>query len=90
VNTTGPTTYTIRVAGHLDDHWSDWFGNFTVSRNADGTSTLTGPVVDQAHLHGALAGLRDIGVTLLDLHATDVSGTTEPSTGSDKRTPAGP
>lgn len=78
MNTTGPTTYTIRVAGHLDDHWSNWFGDFTITRNDDGTSTLTGPVVDQARLHGALAGLRDIGVILLDLRASNLSGASDP------------
>jgi GTPase len=66
---TTPTRYAIRVAGHLDDHWSTRLGGMTVTRNDDGTSTLTGPVADQAQLHGVLAGLRDIGVTLLDLRA---------------------
>jgi hypothetical protein len=64
------TNYAIRIDGHLDDHWSGWFGGLTLSRNSDGTSTLTGSVADQAELHGLLARLRDIGATLLDLHAT--------------------
>jgi hypothetical protein len=63
-------TYTIRVDGHLDDHWSNWFGGLAITRNSDGTSTLTGAFADQAELHGALAGLRDIGATLLDVRAT--------------------
>ena len=66
---TVPTTYAIRVRGHLDDHWSGWFGGLSLTRNSDGTSTLTGSVADQAQLHGMLAGLRDIGAILLDLHA---------------------
>lgn len=65
-----PTTYAIRVAGHLDDHWSTRLGGLSITSNGDGTSTLAGPVPDQAMLHGVLAGLRDIGATLLDLRAT--------------------
>jgi hypothetical protein len=68
------TNYSIRVDGHLDDHWSDWLGGLTITRNSDGTTTLTGPIADQAQLHGALACLRDIGATLLDLRATDLTG----------------
>jgi hypothetical protein len=66
-------TYAIRVDGHLDDHWSARFGGLTITRNGDGTTTLAGPVADQAQLHGALAGLRDIGATLLGLCATDAT-----------------
>ncbi|GAB3056173.1 hypothetical protein GCM10027053_16710 [Intrasporangium mesophilum] len=64
-----PTTYTIRVDGHLDDHWSTWLGELDLARDADGTTTVTVAVADQAQLHGILAGLRDIGAVLLDLRA---------------------
>jgi hypothetical protein len=63
--------YEIRVAGHRDDHWSNWFGNLGLARHADGTSTLTGVVVDQAEPHGLLARVRDLGVTLLSLRALE-------------------
>jgi hypothetical protein len=62
-----PTTYELRVAGHLDDRWSEWFGAHSLVRNADASSTLTVVVADQAHLHGVIAGVRDLGVTLLSL-----------------------
>jgi hypothetical protein len=62
-----PTSYEIRVGGHLDDHWSSVLGGLTVTRCGDGTTTLTGPVTDQAQLHGVLNVLRDIGATLLSL-----------------------
>ncbi len=62
-------TYELRVVGHLDDHWSASLGNLTIARHNDGTSTLTGPVTDQAQLHGILTQLRDIGATLLAVHA---------------------
>jgi RimJ/RimL family protein N-acetyltransferase len=66
--------YDIRVAGHLDDHWSDWMGHLALTRHEDGTTSLTGPVADQAQLHGVLAAVRDIGATLLELHAVEPLG----------------
>ena len=67
------TTYAIRVDGHLDDHWSAWLGELDLSRDDDGTTTVTVSVADQAQLHGVLAGLRDIGAVLTDLRATPSS-----------------
>ena len=66
-------TYEFRVQGHLDDHWSAWLGELTITRHHDGTSTLTGPVADQAQLHSLLARLRDIGATLLSVNAVPVA-----------------
>ena len=70
-------TYEFRVVGHLDDHWSACFENVTIACHDNGTSTLTGPVADQAQLHGILARLRDIGATLVSLHRLDGNGTTD-------------
>lgn len=64
-------TYQLRVVGHFDDRWSNWFGEFAIARDDDGTCTLTGPVTDQAQLHGILTRLRDIGATLLSLRTID-------------------
>jgi RimJ/RimL family protein N-acetyltransferase len=69
---TGPTTYAIRVNGHLDDHWSAWLGELDMTRDEDDTTTITVPVADQAQLHGVLAGLRDIGAVLTELRTTGV------------------
>jgi RimJ/RimL family protein N-acetyltransferase len=63
----GVTAYELRLAGHLDDHWSGMLGDLALSHGPDGTTTLTGPVADQAQLHGLLARVRDLGVTLLSL-----------------------
>jgi hypothetical protein len=63
-------TYEFRVDGHLDDHWSAWLG-LTLVRHDNGTSTLTGPLADQAQLHGVLARLRDIGATLLSVRTVE-------------------
>lgn len=68
------TTYTIRVEGHLDDHWSAWLGDLDLTRDDDGHTTVTVSVADQAQLHGVLAGLRDIGAVLTELRATGPGG----------------
>jgi hypothetical protein len=71
---TAPTTYTIRVDGHLDDHWSAWLGELDITREHDGTTTITASIADQAQLHGVLAALRDIGATITELHTTPAPG----------------
>jgi hypothetical protein len=55
------------VTGHLDDHWATWFDGLILHRDSDGTTTLTGPVTDQAQLHGLLARIRDLGVALISV-----------------------
>jgi DNA-binding CsgD family transcriptional regulator len=81
-------TYEFRVKGHLDDHWSASLGDLSIIRHDDGTSTLTGPVADQAQLHGVLARLRDIGATLLSLHALEAGVTWDQATASTRRATA--
>lgn len=66
-----PTHYEIRVAGHLDERWAAWFRDLAVLRDVDGTTTLRGAVADQAELHGLLAQVRDLGVTLISVTPTD-------------------
>ena len=61
----GSISYLVRVAGHLDPHWSSWFGDFTLTPEPDGTTSITGGVSDQAELHALLTKVRDLGVTLL-------------------------
>ena len=56
--------YCIRVRGHLAHRWSDWFDGFQISYRGDDT-VLTGSVIDQAALHGALAKIRDLGLPIL-------------------------
>lgn len=70
-STTSSTTYELRVACHLDDHWAGTLGDLTLTRLDDGSTSLTGRVVDQAQLHGVLARVRDLGVPLLTLRALD-------------------
>ena len=63
--------YEIRLHGQLDQRWSDWFAGFTLTHESDGTTTLTGAVVDQAALHGLLRRVGDLGVTLISLKVID-------------------
>lgn len=71
------TCYRIRVDGHLDQRWADWFGDMTLSRETDGTTLLRGPVVDQSALHGLLQTIRDLGLPLLSV-TPDVPTNQEP------------
>ena len=57
--------YNIRVRGHLDQSWSDWFEGLAISNEANGDAVLAGSIVDQAALHGLLARVRDLGLPLL-------------------------
>ena len=69
-----PHGYRLRVDGHLPDPWSAWFGNLTLTRENDGTTSLSGPVTDQAALHGMLTKIRDLGIPLISvepIEATD-------------------
>jgi hypothetical protein len=65
------THYELRVEGHLDEHWSAWFGGMTLILEDDGTTTLRGAVTDQAELYGLLAKVRDLGAPLLSVNNTD-------------------
>ena len=59
--------YQIRVKGHLDDSWSQWFEELTISHEGDDTTVLTGPVADQPALHGLLVKIRDLGLPLVSV-----------------------
>lgn len=58
-------SYEIKLGGHLDETWLDWFEGFSFSHGSDGTTSLTGRVVDQAALHGVLKKLRDLGIPIV-------------------------
>ena len=63
-----PLVYQIRIKGHLGRQWTDWFGGLTIRLTDTGETLLTGPVVDQAALHGLLRKVRDLGVPLLSVN----------------------
>ena len=61
------STYRMRVKGNLDPKWSDWFDGFTITPQDDDETLLTGPVADQAALHGLLVKIRNLGLPLLSV-----------------------
>lgn len=63
--TEGPQFYQIKLKGHLDPHRADWFDGMTLTHHDDGTTTLYGPVTDQAALYGLLIKTHDLGLPLL-------------------------
>ena len=81
----GRSCYEIRLQGRLDRRWSTWFDGFTLSTDEDGTTTLRGPIADQAALHGVLARVRDIGVPLISLLRVEIS---DPDSSTPSSTPA--
>ncbi len=60
-----PMTYQIRLKGHLGQQWSAWFEDLAITLEDNGDTLLTGPVADQAALHGLLRKVRDLGLPLL-------------------------
>jgi hypothetical protein len=62
----------IRVKGQIDEQWSEWFQDLTIAHTEEGETVLTGGVADQAALHGLLAKLRDLGVSLLSVNSAEI------------------
>lgn len=62
-----PGRYRLRLQGQLDDRWAGWFDGLEITRTANGDTLLTGPVPDQAALHGLLRKVRDLGLPLLEV-----------------------
>ncbi len=66
-----PVVYQIRIKGHLGSQWTDWFDGLTITLEKDGDTLLTGPVVDQAALHGLLKKVRDLGMPLVSVSSLE-------------------
>lgn len=63
-----PSVYEIRIKGHLSDRWADWFEGMAITTEPDGHTLLTGPIRDDAALHGLLKRVRDIGMPLISVN----------------------
>jgi len=68
---TAPMIYEIKIDGHLSDRWTDWFEGLTFTYGSDDTTTLCGPLADQAALHGILNHIRDLGLELISAQRLD-------------------
>jgi hypothetical protein len=66
-----PVVYQFRIKGHLGPQWRDWFEGMTITKEDDGNTLLTGPVVDQARLYGLLKKVRDLGMPLLAVNCIE-------------------
>lgn len=66
-----PVAYQIKIKGHLGHQWTDWFEGLTITLEEDGDTLLTGPVVDQAALHGLLKKVRDLGMPLVSVNPVE-------------------
>ena len=67
IDPTQPTVYQIRIKGHLDRQWAEWFGGLTITLEDNGDTLFTGTVTDQAALHGLLKKVRDLGTPLISV-----------------------
>jgi len=63
--------YQIKIKGLLDEKWSDWFDGLTITSQNERETILVGPVLDQGALHGLLAKIRDLGLTLISVEQID-------------------
>ncbi len=75
-----PRVYQIRMKGHLSQQWMDWFDGLAITLEEDGDTLLTGPVVDQAALHGLLKKVRDLGLPLVSVCPLECVPPTQPGT----------
>ena len=66
--------YKIKIKGYLEGHWADWLGGLQITHDPQGISLLTGIVPDQAALHGILAQIRDLGLTLISITPKGMEG----------------
>ena len=73
--------YQIRIKGHLGHEWTDWFEGLTITLEEDGDTLLTGPVVDQAALHGLLKKVRDLGMPLVSVSPLEHGPSSTPGAG---------
>jgi hypothetical protein len=70
-----PGNYEICIKESISDRWLEWFGEFNIAQNPSGETLLTGPIADQSALHGLLAKIRDLNLTLISVNRIERSET---------------
>jgi hypothetical protein len=68
--------YEIKIQGHLDTEWSEWFYGMSITHQRDGVTTLCGPLPDQTVLHSVLDRIRDINLSLISVNQIGSGGQT--------------
>ena len=71
--------YQVRIEGQLGQQWTEWFEGLSITQERDGTTLLTGPVVDQSALHGLLKKVRDLGIPLVSINRIETDGYSNPN-----------
>ena len=66
-----PQCYEIRIKGHLDERWTEWFEGLTIMPEENGDTLIAGPVIDQAALYGLLKQVRDLGIPLVSVRPVE-------------------
>jgi hypothetical protein len=69
-----PDRYAIRIKGHLDQRWAEWFEGLTFTHESDGSTLLAGPLADQAALHGVFKKIRDLGLSIISVQLVHAAG----------------
>jgi len=80
IDSAHPVIYQIRLKGQLNSQWTDWFDGLSITLDEDGETLLTGPVIDQAALHGLLRRVRDLGMQLVSVNPVEPGPATTPGT----------
>jgi hypothetical protein len=78
----GPVVYQIKIKGHLEERWAEWFEEMTFTHEKDGTTTLYGPLPDQAALHSILRKIRDLNLQLISVKQVKLDAEDETKTNS--------
>jgi hypothetical protein len=74
----GPEIFEIRVQGHLEDRWTEWFECLTLTREDDGTTTLYGQLPDQTALHSVLTKIRNMNLKLISVRQIETDSEYKP------------